>query len=38
MVRDADGRVLAIGLDPLVLFRVFEVGWIGNKWLLAPGF
>ena len=27
VVGDADGGVLAVGFDPLVLFGVFEVGW-----------
>ena len=31
MVGDADGCVLAVGLNPLVFFRVFEIGWIGHE-------
>src|SRR5208282_5148683 len=30
MVRNAHGCVLPIGFNPLVLFGVFEVGWIGH--------
>ena len=28
---DADGRVVAIGFDPLMLFGVFAIGWIGHS-------
>ena len=30
VVRDADGRTLAVGFDPLVFFGVLEVGRIGH--------